>query len=125
MVPKNITHLLQPLDLTTNAGFKKYETRAFSEYLSAKVMEALKNDLACDITTIKVDLRLSDGKGSSKEQLCMRCNDIKVDLSLNFKTVSRQSYDRFIRVFEFTESESNNQDWMEGMEDRRGIEGCT
>ena len=27
MVPKNMTHLLQPLDLTTNASFKKFEKR--------------------------------------------------------------------------------------------------
>ena len=31
MVPKSMTHLLQPLDLTTNAAFKKYEKQAFSE----------------------------------------------------------------------------------------------
>ena len=35
MVPKNMTHLLQPLDLTTNASFKKYEKRAFSEYFTS------------------------------------------------------------------------------------------
>ena len=32
MVPKSMTHLLQPLDLTTNASFKKYEKWAFSEF---------------------------------------------------------------------------------------------
>ena len=44
MVPKNMTHLLQPLDLTTNASFKKYEKRVFSEYFTSCIMEALTND---------------------------------------------------------------------------------
>ena len=30
--PKNMTHLLQLLDLTINTAFKKYEKRAFSDY---------------------------------------------------------------------------------------------
>ena len=30
-VPKNMTHLLQPLDLTTNASVKKMEKRGFSD----------------------------------------------------------------------------------------------
>ena len=59
MVPKNMTHLLQPLDLTTNASFKKYEKRAFSEYFTPCIMEALTNYPDRDVTTIKVDLRLS------------------------------------------------------------------
>ena len=58
MVPKNVTHLLQPLDLTTNASFKKYEKRASSEYFTSCIMEALTNDPDRDITTIQVDLRL-------------------------------------------------------------------
>ena len=58
MVPKNMTHLLQPLDLTINASFKKYEKRDFSEYFTSCIMEALTNDLDLDVTTIKVDLRL-------------------------------------------------------------------
>ena len=41
MVPKNMTHLLQPLDLTTNASFKKFEKRAFSDYFTSCIMEAL------------------------------------------------------------------------------------
>ena len=51
MVHKNMTHLLQPLDLTNNASFKKFEKRTFSE--------ALQTDPASDVTTVKVDLRLS------------------------------------------------------------------
>ena len=31
IVPKNMTHLLQPLDLTTNDSLKKIEKRAFSK----------------------------------------------------------------------------------------------
>ena len=59
MVPKNMTHLLQPLDLTTNASFKKFEKRAFSEYFTTCIMEALQNEPDRDVTTIQVDLRLS------------------------------------------------------------------
>ena len=59
MVPKNMTHLLQPLDLTTNTSLKKIEKRPFSKYFSSLIMEALKEDPARDVTTRKVDLRLS------------------------------------------------------------------
>ena len=59
MVPRNMTHLLQPLDLTTNASFKKYEKRAFSEYFTFCIMEALKIDPDRDVTSIEVDLHLS------------------------------------------------------------------
>ena len=58
MVPKNMSHLLQPLDSTTNASFKKYEKRPFSEYFTPCIMEALTNDPDRDVSTIKVDLRL-------------------------------------------------------------------
>ena len=67
MFPKNMTHLFQLLVPATNSGFQKYEKQAFSEYSAVAVMEALENDFACNITTIKVDLRLSDGNGGSKE----------------------------------------------------------
>ena len=59
MVPRNMTDLLQPLDLTTNVSFKKHEKRAFSEYFTFCIMEALKTDPDRDGTTIEVDLRLS------------------------------------------------------------------
>ena len=59
MVPRNMTHLLQPLDLPTNASFKKYEKRAFSEYFTFCIMEALKIDPDRDVTSVEVDLRLS------------------------------------------------------------------
>ena len=57
MVPKNITHLLH-LDLTTNGSLKKFEKKAFSEYFCSLILTELKNDSTCDVTTIKVDLRL-------------------------------------------------------------------
>ena len=59
MVPRNMTHFLQLLDLTTNASFKKYEKLAFSEYFTFCIMEALKIDPDRDVTSIEVDLRLS------------------------------------------------------------------
>ena len=39
-----MTHLLQPLDLTTNASLKKIEKRTFSKYFSSSIMEALKQN---------------------------------------------------------------------------------
>ena len=57
-----MTRLLQPLDLTTKASLKSYEKRAFSEYLTSCVMEALTNDPDRDVTTIKADLRLQNLK---------------------------------------------------------------
>ena len=59
MVPKNMTHLQQSLNLTTNASFKKNEKWAFSEYFMSCIMETLTNDPDRDVTTIQVDLRLS------------------------------------------------------------------
>ena len=59
MVPKNMTHLVQPLDLTKNVSFKKNEKRVFNEYFMSCIMEALTNDPDRDVTPIRVDLRLS------------------------------------------------------------------
>ena len=55
MVPKDMTHLLQPLDLTTNSSLKKIEKRTFSKYFGSSIMEALKEDPNRDVTTIEVD----------------------------------------------------------------------
>ena len=46
------------LDLTTNGSIKKFENKASSEYFSSCIMKALKEDLTCDVATIKVNLRL-------------------------------------------------------------------
>ena len=59
MVPKNLTHLLQPLDLTTNGSFKKMEKAAFRDYFTNTITRELEIDLEKDVTTIKVDLTLS------------------------------------------------------------------
>ena len=58
MVPKDMTNLLQPLDLTTNASLKKTDKIAFSKYFSSSIIEALKKDPIRDVATIKVELRL-------------------------------------------------------------------
>ena len=59
MVPKNMTHLLQPLDLTTNASVKKMEKKCFSEYFTNAITKEMLRDPKRDVTTIEVDLRLS------------------------------------------------------------------
>ena len=58
MVPKNLTHLLQPLDLTTNGSFKKMERAAFREYFTNTITKELQTNPDKDVTTIEVDLQL-------------------------------------------------------------------
>ena len=58
-VPRNITHLLQPLDLTTNVSLKKMEKRGFSDYFTFTVTKVLEKELNRDVATIEVDLKLS------------------------------------------------------------------
>ena len=55
MVPKNMTHLFQPLGLTTNVSLKKIEKIAFSKYFSSSIMEVRKKNPTRDVTIIKVD----------------------------------------------------------------------
>ena len=58
-VPKNLTHLLQPLDLTTNATFKKMERKESSNYFTSAILKELIKDPNLDVTTISVGLRLT------------------------------------------------------------------
>ena len=58
-MPKSMTHLLQPLDLTTNASLKKMEKKCFSEYFTNAMMKEMLRNPKRDVTTIEVDLRLS------------------------------------------------------------------
>ena len=53
-VPKDMTHLLQPLDLTSNASVKKMEKRTFNYSFTSSITE-----IARDAATIEVDLKLS------------------------------------------------------------------
>ena len=57
-VPSNLTHLLQPLDLTTNAATKKIEKRAFSEYFTERITTEMLNDPNMDLmlSTLKPKL---------------------------------------------------------------------
>ena len=58
-IPKNMTHLWQPLDLTTNASVKKMEKRGFNDYFTSTITEILEKDPQRDVSTIDVDLNLS------------------------------------------------------------------
>ena len=62
MVPKNMIHLLQSFDLTTNASLKKIDKWAFSKYFRSSIMEALERrfDSWCHknkrrLTTFRLD----------------------------------------------------------------------
>ena len=59
MVPKNMTHLLQPLDVTTNGTIKKIEKKEFSNYITSIITNEMLIDSSCDVATIKIDLKLS------------------------------------------------------------------
>lgn len=59
LVPKNLTHLLQPLDITTNGSIKKFERKAFSEYLTKAIMDFLLDNPDGDVTKVDIDLKLS------------------------------------------------------------------
>ena len=61
-IPKNMTHLLQPLDLTTNLIFKILEKQSFSKYFTDVITDALADDPDRDVTTIDVDMKLSTMK---------------------------------------------------------------
>ena len=58
-VPKNMTDLLESLDLATNGSLKRFEKKAFGECFFSSILKELKNHPTCDVTTIKIDLRLS------------------------------------------------------------------
>ena len=59
MVPKTMTHLLLPLDVTTNGKIKKMERTAFSDYFTTVIMSELLENPEKDVSTISVDLKLS------------------------------------------------------------------
>ena len=59
MVPKNMTHVLQPLDLTTTSSLKKIEKIAFNKYFSLSITEAVKEDPTRDVTATRLELRVS------------------------------------------------------------------
>ena len=59
MVPKNMTHVLQPLDLTTTSSLKKIGKIAFNKYFSPSITEAVKEDPTRDVTATRLELRVS------------------------------------------------------------------
>lgn len=77
MVPKNLTHLLQPLDVTTNATLKKMERNEFSKYFTSVIMQQLLEDPNRDVTTIKVDLKLTTLKPLHLQSLKRICDFFK------------------------------------------------
>ena len=58
-VSKNMTHLLQPLDVTTNGIIKKIGKKEFGDYIVSIIINKILIDSSRDVTTIKIDLNLS------------------------------------------------------------------
>ena len=54
-----MTHLFQPLDLTTNASMKKMEKKSFSDYFTNVIVKEMLRDPTRNVTIIEVVLRLS------------------------------------------------------------------
>ena len=59
MVSKNMTHLLQSLDVTTYSTIKKIEEKQFNNYIASVFTKEMLIDSSRDVTTIKIDLKLS------------------------------------------------------------------
>ena len=76
-VPKNMTHLLQPLDL--NGVAKKMEKKEFSEYFTSVITQAMLKNPNIDVTTIEVDLKLSTLKQLHAATLIKIYNFFKTD----------------------------------------------
>ena len=96
-VPKNMTHLLQPLDLTTNAPVKKMKKNGFSYNFTSTITETLDKDPYRDVATIEVDLKLSSLKPIHAKLL-------------------RSLYE-FLQV---EKGRKNHPEWMESCRNNRG-----
>ena len=59
MVPKNMTYLLQPLDVTTNGNIRKIEKKKFCSYFASIIISEMLIDSSRDVTTIKIDVKFS------------------------------------------------------------------
>ena len=58
-VPKNLTNLLAPLDLTLNKSLKSFKQREWSKYYSDQIAKHIRNEPQLPIEDAKVDVRLS------------------------------------------------------------------
>ena len=56
-VPANMTHYLQPLDLTVNGASKQFTKKKFGEWYAQQIIEAL--DKGIPLNDIKIELKLS------------------------------------------------------------------
>ena len=54
-----MTHLLQPLDVTTNGNVKKIEKKELSNYIISIITKEMLIDSSRDVMTIRIDLKLS------------------------------------------------------------------
>ena len=59
MLPKVMTHLLRPLDVTNNGITNKIEKNEFSNYITSIITNKMLIDSSRDVASIKIYLKLS------------------------------------------------------------------
>lgn len=69
-VPKNLTHLLSPLDLTVNKSIKLIERQEFTSYFTVNVARALQRNPGVDVADIELDTRKTVMRPLHAQSLC-------------------------------------------------------
>ena len=69
-MPKNLTHLLSPLDLTVNKSIKLIERQEFTSYFTENVARALQRNPGMDVADIKLDTRKTVMRPLHARSLC-------------------------------------------------------
>ena len=69
-VPKNLTHLLSPLDLTVNKSIKLLERKEFTSYFTENVARALQQNPEMDVADIQLDTRKTVMRPLHARSLC-------------------------------------------------------
>ena len=73
MVAKNMTHLFQPLELSTNGSVKKMKKGPFNNYFSSCKTTEMMRDSDKDPATIEIDL--NGCLLSSRDKLCAQTKE--------------------------------------------------
>ena len=86
-VANKLTHLLQPLNLTTNATFKNIERREFSNYFTSTILNELTKDPTLDLTT-NATFKNIERREFSNYFTSTILNELTKDPTLDLTTIS-------------------------------------